>query len=75
MICSIRIAKDSPDWCGSDGWMSSHKAKDRQLDSRSGSLPDLPLGPRSGHVQEATDQRFSHIDVSLPLFLLPFPSL
>ena len=32
-------------------------------------------GPRSGHMREATDQYFFHIDVSLPLFLPPFPCL
>ena len=32
-------------------------------------------GPLVGHLQEATDQCFSHISVSLSLFLPLFPSL
>ena len=41
-----------------------------------GSCLDYGPGPRLGDMQEATDQCFSYTSVvSLPLFLLPFPSL
>ena len=57
----------NPDWCGS---VPACKPKDRWFNSQSGYLPGLQArSPVGGHEKQP------HIDVSLPLFLLPFPSL
>ena len=47
--------------------MSSHKANGCRFNSLSGHMPGLQVWSWSGHVQEATDWCFSHMDVSSPL--------
>ena len=59
-----------PDWCGSVGWVSSPKQKGPQFNSWSGHMPGFQARSLTGGMQEATID-----DVSLPLFLLLFPSL
>ena len=62
--------QSSPDWGDSVGWMSSCKLKGHWFDSRH--MPGLQVRSPVGGVQETTDLC---IDVSLLLFLPPFPSL
>ena len=56
----------SPGQCGSVGWVSSHKPKDRGFNSQSGQTPGLlvwsPVGACTGGNQSML---LSHIDVSL----------
>ena len=59
------------DWCGSIGWVLSHKVKGHQLDSGSGHMPELQVQSRSGHIGEETNWCFSLTSTFLP----PFPSL
>ena len=57
---------NSPDWYGSVGWMSSHKAKDRWFDSQSRHMPGLWVqSPGRGTCEKQP------IDVGLP----PLPPL
>ena len=59
------IRDSSPDRCGSIGWVSLHKAKGCQLNSRSGYMPGLRVWSL------ATDQYFSpSFSLSLPLSLV-----
>ena len=57
-------------------WASPHKPKGCWFDSWSGHMPGLhvwsPVGVRMGVNQLMF---LCHIDMSLPLFLPPFPSL
>ena len=63
-----------PNWCGSVGWSSSHKATKQKVASSipsQGTCLGFRFGPQLGRVQEATDQCFS-----LTLMLLSLsPSL
>lgn len=60
----------SPDWHGSEHWMTSLKAHGHRLDSWSGNRSGLWLRPRLGHVWAATDWCFfPSISPSLPLSL------
>ena len=57
-------------------WVSSCKAKDHRFDSWSGHMPGLwARFPVGGRVRGKRSMFLSHVDVSLPLFLPPFPSL
>ena len=63
-----------PDQCGSVGWMSSHKGL--WFDSRWGHKPGLWVWPSVRvHVRGNQLMFLSHIYVSHPFFLAPFPSL
>ena len=57
-------------WCGSLDWTLACKLKGRWFDSRPGYMPGLWAGSPIGAYE-----RQPHIDVPLPLFLPPFPSL
>ena len=57
--------KEHPGWHGSVDWVPGCEPKDHWFDSQSRHMPGL--GARSLYL--------SHIDVSLSLFLPPFPSL
>ena len=46
--------EESPDWCGSVGWASSHKLKGHQFNSPSGHMPELQARSQVGDVQKAT---------------------
>ena len=63
----IKKWRSSPDQCGSVGWASSHKEKGGWFDSPSGQVPSW------GRTRGNWLLLLSHIDVSLPLFLPPFP--
>ena len=65
---------NGPDQCGSVGWVSSFKEKGHRV--------RFPVeahawvaGSIGAHARVNRSIFLSHIDVSLPLFLLPFPSL
>ena len=60
-----------PGWCGSGGWMSSHKPKGCRSNSWSGHTPELWARSLVADVQEASNRSmfFSHMDVSLPFSL------
>ena len=60
----------SPDWCGSVGWVSSCRAKGRQFNSRSGHVPELWARSLVGGAGEATDPCFSG---TLMFFFLSSP--
>ena len=65
-----------PDQCGSVGWASSHKAKGHRFDSQSGHMQGLWVRYPVGVLLRGNQSMFfSHIDVSLPLFLPPLLSL
>ena len=70
--------ENSPDQCGSVGWVSSCKAKGCWFDSWPGHVPALKVrvGSGSGSVREATSQSvfLSHLSLSLSP-PLPFSSL
>ena len=68
----IKYVTGSPDWCGSVGWASFWEMKGCRFDSQSGHMLGCRFGPQMGHVQEQLIN-VSHVDVSLPLFLLPSP--
>ena len=61
--------------CGSVAWASSRKPKGHWFNSRSRHMPGLCQVPSWGHVRNSGLMFLSHISVSLPLFLPPFPSL
>ena len=62
--------ENSPGWCGSVDWASSCEPKGRWFHSQSGHMPGLwARSPVGGACL-----RQLHIDVSLNLFLPPFPS-
>ena len=64
-----------PDWCGLEGWRSSHRPKGCRFNSQSGHKPGLRArSPPGACMWEATDQCLSYINVFLPLFLPPFCS-
>ena len=62
-----------PDHCGSGGWASSCKSEGHWFDSWSGHVTGL-WGPSLVRecVRGNWSMFLSHIDVSLPPFLLPF---
>ena len=65
-----------PAWGGSPGWASSHKVKDRQFDSQSGHMPELPIqSPGRGTYESNRLMFLSYIGKITLLFLPPFPSL
>ena len=65
-----------PGWCGSVGWVSYCKVKDRPFDSQSGHVPESQVLSWVAGVQEAADRCFSCSLMFLFLFLsLPPPSL
>ena len=55
----FKRAPSCPDQCGSVGWASSCKVKDRLFDSWSGHLPGLWVQAPVGCKCEATDRCFS----------------
>ena len=59
----------SPDWCSSVGWAWPHKPKGPQFDSQFDILGLQARFPGRGVFKRQL------INFSLPLFLLPFPSL
>ena len=59
-----------PGWCGSVDWALAWEPKGRWLDSQSGHKPVLQAGSLVG-----AHERQPYINVSLPLYLFPFPSL
>ena len=72
----VKSIKDSPDRCGSVGGMSSHKAKAHWVEFQSEHMPELRvLSPFGAYARGNQSTFLSHINVSLPLFLPPFPSL
>ena len=72
----IEKQEKSPGQCGSVGWRSSCKVKHSWLYSRSGHTPKLQVQSPVGVCTRGNQWMFlSHIDGSLPLFLLPFLSL
>ena len=76
----IKISESGLDWCVSTGWVSALKAKSCWFDSPSENMHGLwdPVSCLGGDVGQARGNQsmfLSHIDVSLPLFLLAFLSL
>ena len=72
----IRNAFSGPDWCGSAGWAMFCKVKGLWFDSQLGHLPSLWVQSLVRMCVRGNQLMFlSHINVSLPPFLLPFPSL
>ena len=75
-IFFAKLWLNSPDWCGSVDWTLSHKAKGCWFDPQSGHMPGLWVQSPVGVCMISNQSVFmSHTNVSLPLFLLPFPSL
>ena len=65
-----------PGWCGSVGWAFSRKPKHHRFDSRMGHRPGLwEWSPVRACARGNRLMFFSHIIVSLPLFLPSFSSL
>ena len=62
---SNKIMYISSGWCGSVDWIPACEPKGHWFDSQSGYMPGL----------QTKLEGQPHIDVSLPLFLPPFPSL
>ena len=60
----------SLDWCRLADWAPACKSNGLQFYWQSGHMPELQAGP-----QEGEHERQPHTDVSLPLFLPPFPFL
>ena len=58
-----------PDWCGSVGWLSSHKLKGCLFNSWPGHMPGLEVLFQVGGVQEANDCFSPSLSPSLPLSL------
>ena len=66
----------SPELCGSVSWSSLPKVKGHWFDSRSRHLPGLQVWSLvRAHTRGNRLRYLSHVDVSLPLFLLPSLSL
>ena len=59
-----------PGWCGSVHWAPACKPKGCRFHCQSGHSLGCGPGPQLG-----AQERQPHLDVSIPLFLLPFPSL
>ena len=75
-FCSLKYT-NSPGWCGSVDWVLTCEQKGHRFDSQSGHKTGLQTRAPAGCVL-TTDNRpmnLSHIDLSPPLFLPPFPSL
>ena len=68
----IILRNFGPGWCGSVNWALACEPKSHRLDSQSGHMPGLLA--RSGPQWEVRERQ-PHTDVSLSLFLPPFPSL
>ena len=65
-----------PDWCGSVDRVLSHKVKGHQVNSQLVHMPGLwGSSPVWAYARGNPLILLSHIDVSLPLCLPPFPSL
>ena len=60
-----------PNWCGSVDWVPACEPKGCWFDSQSGHMPGL----RARFPSMGECKRQPHIDISVPLFLLPFPSV
>ena len=75
----LNIKKDSitsPEPYGSVSVVSSRRMKGRQFDSQSGHMPGLHVQSLDGiHTKGIQLIFLSHIDISVPLFLPPFPAL
>ena len=70
MLCIKHEEWLHPGWCGSVDWVPACEPKGCQLDSHSGHLPGLWARSPGGGLRETTNY-----NVSLPLYLPPFPSL
>ena len=69
-------AKKSPGWYSSVGWASSHKVKGLQFDSQLGHIPTMQVQSLvRAHTRSNQPVFLCCIDISLPLFLPPSPSL
>ena len=66
--------KLGPDWCGSVDWVPACKPKKHQFNSQSGHMLGFRAKSPVGGMREEP-YIDAHIDVSLPLFLPPFPSV
>ena len=74
LVQKVRISGRCADWCGSVGWAFSRKAKVCRFDSLSGHVPGLWVWSPVGVCMRGNQLMFvSHINVSLPIFLPPFP--
>ena len=72
----IKKMKYCPGQCGSVGWASSCKGKGHQFDFCLGHMSGLWAWSPGGACVSSNQLMFlSQIDVSLFLFLPPFPSL
>ena len=67
-VCCFIKKTVSPEWYGSVGWASSHKAKGCRFNSWSGHMPGLWVRAPYGACTRSNQLMFlSHVDVSLPL--------
>ena len=73
-VTVLRNHMSSPGWCDSMYCTLAWEPKSRRFNSQLGCMLGWEPGPHLGAC-EATDQCVLHVDVSLPLFLPPFPSL
>ena len=65
-----------PAQCGSAGWASSHREKGCRFDSCPGYMPGFQVWSLGrAHTRGNRSMFLSHIDVSLSLFLPPFPGI
>ena len=59
VLKGIKIAKFSPDWCGSVDWVPAYQPQGYWFDSQSGHMPGLQVGSPSGGMWKATSWCFS----------------
>ena len=73
--CIIFVKNHTQLWPGV-AQLAGHCPSNQRMDSQSGHLPGLQVPSLVGVHKESSQLMFlSHIDVSLPFFLSPFPSL
>ena len=75
-VPSLNYWENCPGLCGSVGWASFCKLQGCWFNSRSGHMPGLQVSSPVGVCEGGNQSMFlSHVIVSLPLFLPPFPPL